>query len=79
MTKMLNGKVVSTKLLSKDTYSAMQRIIHRGVTVATPSTTTAPTTTQPPQQQTPEVQTPQQPTTVEEQVPKEDAQTTTGQ
>ncbi len=80
MTKMLNGKVVSTKLLSKDTYSAMQRIIHRGVTAATPSTTTAPTTTQPPQQQTPEVQTPQQPTTVEEQVPKEEnAQTTTGQ
>ncbi len=30
MTKRLNGKVVSTKLLSKDTYSAMQKIINRG-------------------------------------------------
>ena len=30
MTKMQNGKVISTKLLSKDTYSAMQRIVRRG-------------------------------------------------
>lgn len=29
--KSLNGKVVSTKLLSKDTYNAMQKIILRGV------------------------------------------------
>ena len=48
MTKMLNGKVVSTKLLSKDTYSAMQRIIRRGTSKAssTPSSTQTPTTTQ---------------------------------
>ena len=30
ITKSLNGKVVSSKLLSKDTYNAMQRIIARG-------------------------------------------------
>lgn len=30
MTKMLNGKIVSTSLLSKDTYDAMSRIIVRG-------------------------------------------------
>lgn len=30
ITKMLNGKVVSTTLLSKDTYSAMTRIVIRG-------------------------------------------------
>ncbi len=48
MTKMLNGKVISTKLLSKDTYSAMQRIIRRGTSKAspTPSSTQTPTTTQ---------------------------------
>ena len=54
MTKMLNGKVVSTELLSKDTYSAMQRIINRGGTSSTSSqsssssatTSTTPTTTQ---------------------------------
>ncbi len=37
MTKMLNGKVVSTELLSKDTYSAMQRIINRGGTSSSTS------------------------------------------
>ena len=38
--KMLNGKNVSTKLLSKDTYSAMTRIVKRGTgpTKETPST-----------------------------------------
>ena len=54
MTKMLNGKVVSTELLSKDTYSAMQRIINKGGTASTSSqsssssatTSTTPTTTQ---------------------------------
>ena len=30
MTKMLNGKVVSTTLLSKDTYDAMQKIVIKG-------------------------------------------------
>lgn len=36
--KSLNGKVVSTKLLSKDTYNAMQRIILRGTKGATTNT-----------------------------------------
>ena len=44
MTKMLNGKVVSTELLSKDTYSAMQRIINRGGTSS--STSSGSTSTQ---------------------------------
>ena len=39
MTKMLNGKIVSTNLLSKDTYSAMQRIINRGTVKSSTSTT----------------------------------------
>ena len=30
MTKMKNGKIISSQLLSKDTYSAMQKIIRRG-------------------------------------------------
>ena len=30
ITKMLNGKVISTKLLSRDTYDAMERIIIKG-------------------------------------------------
>ena len=50
--KKLNGKVVSTKLLSKDTYSAMTRIVRKGTKGAT---TTAPTT--------PETPTETQPTT----------------
>ena len=47
MTKMLNGKVVSTKLLSTDTYSAMQRIVKRGTAENTSNqtpSTTPPTT-----------------------------------
>ena len=47
MTKMLNGKVVSTKLLSTDTYSAMQRIVKRGIAENTSNqtpSTTPPTT-----------------------------------
>ena len=52
ITKMLNGKVVSTTLLSKDTYSAMTRIVikgTKGATNQTPSSTTTPTeTTTPP-------------------------------
>ena len=38
--KSLNGKVVSTKLLSKDTYSAMQKIILRGTKSVTVNTNT---------------------------------------
>lgn len=33
ITKMLNGKVISTKLLSKDTYDAMTRIVLKGTEV----------------------------------------------
>ena len=67
MTKMLNGKVISTELLSTDTYSAMQRIVKRG-TLATnsnqsPSTTTPTTNPEPsdePTEQTPEETAPTQ-------------------
>lgn len=40
ITKSLNGKVVSTKLLSKDTYNAMQRIILRGTKGAATNSST---------------------------------------
>lgn len=40
MTKMLNGKIVETKILSRDTYDAMQRIVLRGTKGATNTTTT---------------------------------------
>ena len=67
ITKMLDGKVVSTELLSRDTYSAMTRIIRRGTkktsssnsnatTTTTQSTNTEETTTKPIQE---EVQKPQ--------------------
>lgn len=38
ITKMLNGKVISTKLLSKDTYDAMQRIVLKGTSGSTTTT-----------------------------------------
>ncbi len=38
MTKMLNGKVISTTLLSKDTYSAMTRIVIKGTKEETSQT-----------------------------------------
>ena len=48
ITKMLDGKVISTKLLSKDTYDAMARIILRGTSgEATTTTTEQSTMTQP--------------------------------
>lgn len=51
MTKMLDGKVVSTTLLSKDTYDAMQKIILRGtkgVASTSSDTNTSNTQTQAP-------------------------------
>lgn len=45
ITKMLNGKVISTTLLSRDNYNAMQRIILKGTKGATQTTT--PTTATP--------------------------------
>ena len=52
MTKMQNGKIISTQLLSKDTYSAMQKIVNRG-TVASSSQSNTPTVTTPPVTNTP--------------------------
>ena len=79
ITKMLDGKVVSTELLSKDTYSAMTRIIRRGTkktsssnsnatTTTTQSTNTEETTTKPIQE---EVQKPQGTQPTEEMVDTE--------
>ena len=79
MTKRLDGKVVSTELLSKDTYSAMQRIVNRGTAKTTSnqssSNTPEPVTTNPetnqeetvtqkePEQQAPDTETTQTETT----------------
>lgn len=72
ITKMLNGKAVSTTLLSKDTYDAMTRIIIKGtnatevpVPEATPIQT--PEATPPPSTETP-ITPPEQPVTPEEPV-----------
>lgn len=79
ITKMLNGKVVSTTLLSRDTYDAMARIIIKGTKGGTNSTT--PSTTNDTSNQT--IQTPSttEPTT-EPTIPSEetttDNTTTTG-
>ena len=79
MTKRLDGKVVSTELLSKDTYSAMQKIVNRGTAQTTSnqsssdtseSVTTSPETNQEetvtqkePEQQDPDTETTQTETT----------------
>ena len=79
MTKRLDGKVVLTELLSKDTYSAMQRIVNRGTAKTTSnqssSNTPEPVTTNPetnqeetvtqkePEQQAPDTETTQTETT----------------
>ena len=39
MTKMLNGKIIETKIISRDIYDAMQRIVLRGTKGATNTTT----------------------------------------
>ena len=44
MTKMLNGKIVETKILSRDTYDAMQRIVLRGTKGGTKGATNTTTT-----------------------------------
>lgn len=66
ITKMLNGKVVSTTLLSRDTYDAMARIVIKGANGALenpePTQTQTPTPTSP----TPEPTTPTEPTTPSE-------------
>lgn len=66
ITKMLNGKAISTTLLSRDTYDAMARVVIKGTNTAianpTPSTTT-PDITTPPEQTSP---TPTEPNGTEE-------------
>ncbi len=59
ITKMLNGKVISTTLLSRDTYDAMARIIIKGTKGGTTNTTTTTTQSTPP---TTTNDTPSQPT-----------------
>ena len=83
MTKMLNGKVISTELLSTDTYSAMQRIVKRGTLVTNSnqsSSTTTPTTNPEPSdeqtEQTPEETAPTQKPD-ETQEPEQETQTET--
>ncbi len=65
ITKMLNGKTISTTLLSRDTYDAMARIILKGTkteeAAPPPSPSTTQDTTQNLQTQTPAI-TPQTPT-----------------
>lgn len=52
ITKMLNGKVVSTTLLSKDTYDAMTKVIIKATKEETPNPTPSPTPTPTPDQTT---------------------------
>ncbi len=80
ITKMLNGKVVSTKLLSKDTYNALARIVLKGTkTVQIQAPTTYPQVSEPVQQEsvpeTPKETQPQEQTTPQEQ-PETDTQET---
>ena len=87
MTKSLNGKVVSTKLLSTDTYSAMQRVVKRGTSKSTSNTSSSTTkpktdteTNNKPTDKTPEDTTPTQKpdeTPKEEQKPEHENQTGT--
>lgn len=73
ITKMLNGKVISTKLLSKDTYSAMNRIVIKGTKAGT-TTNITPTTPEPvtPEPTVPEeTQAPVEPTTPQPTEPTE--------
>lgn len=52
ITKMLNGKVISTTLLSKDTYDAMTKVIIKATKEETPNPTPSPTPTPTPDQTT---------------------------
>ena len=71
ITKLLNGKTISTELLSRDTYSAMTRIVRRGTGAVVNSST---------EEQTVETTTPTTETpTVEEPVTTEQEETTTEQ
>ena len=77
MTKLLNGKVVSTELLSKDTYSAMQKIVHRGKATTTSNQSSSNVSNTPTEPET-TTQTDQQETQKEpEQTPNTEQQTET--
>lgn len=82
ITKMLNGKVVSTTLLSRDTYDAMARIIIKGTkgetTNTAPSTTpnTPPSTTNDTSNQTTQTPSTTEPTTPSEGTTTENTTTT---
>lgn len=77
ITKYLNGKVIETKLLSRDKYDAMAKIIVRGTGKASttpPATTSEPTTPQ----ATPSVPSPSpEPSIAPEQSPQPDVSTQT--
>ena len=69
ITKLLNGKTISTELLSRDTYSAMTRIVRRGTGAETNSSTkeqtvetTTPEPTETPTVEEPATTKPEQPT-----------------
>lgn len=70
ISKYLNGKLISTELLSRDTYNAMTRIVRRGTGAASTTTQEQPQQTQ--ETTTPEVETP----TTQEPVTTEPEQTT---
>ena len=61
ITKMLNGKIISTTLLSKDTYDAMSRIVIRGTkgSVTTAPTNSIPVVTPTPEPSKPETSKPE--------------------
>ena len=73
ITKMLDGKVISTTLLSKDTYNAMTRIVLRGTKKITNNTTNTTTPVQPAEQQPTVQETPtEQPSTGGTSTPQEE-------
>jgi len=67
ITKSLNGKVISTKLLSKDTYDAMTRIVLKGTatTQKTDKTPTPSNTVETPKTETPSTEKPKKEEVVE--------------
>lgn len=81
ITKMLNGKAVSTTLLSKDTYDAMTKIIIKGTNASVtpvPEPTSTPTPTPEPEVTPPSTELPATPQTPENpETPVDSTQSTT--
>ncbi len=84
MYKMLNGKIVSTTVLSRDTYDPMQKIIIRGTKGQATTSTTTPSTQQTPStdtttqtQTTPQTDTSQQPEATTPTTPSEPSEPST--